>query len=456
MNTNNNIEKEILELVKQKVSPIEYESYLSQLKYNSNASKSDIAFFYAPNMLLCKHIQSKYSPLLKEILSQNKIGMHLTHSVDVRIEVASKVQVSERPSINYKATKSSIKDSYTFENFVVGSCNHTVYEIAKEIAQSDTPPYNPVLFYGGTGLGKTHILNAIGNHALEKHKKVVLVTSEDFLRDFLKHLNNKTMDSFKEKYRNCDFFLLDDAQFLQGKPQLEEEFFHTFNELHANSKQIVLISDRSPKNIAGLEDRLKSRFEWGITAKIMPPDLETKLSIVKQKCQLNKITLPEDVMEYIAQNISDNIRQMEGAIIKISVNANLMNAQIDLNLAKTVLEDLQKDHAEGSSLENILLAVAQSLNLKSSEITNKKSSRQKNVALARKLVVYFARLYTPNPTLSLAQFLDLKDHSSISKSYSSIKKSLEEKNPFILSLREEIKNRLNELNDKKTTFSSCE
>ncbi|GAA8732732.1 chromosomal replication initiator protein DnaA [Helicobacter pylori] len=457
MDTNNNIEKEILALVKQnpKVSLIEYENYFSQLKYNPNASKSDIAFFYAPNKVLCTTITAKYGALLKEILSQNKVGMHLAHSVDVRIEVAPKIQVNAQSNINYKAVKTSVKDSYTFENFVVGSCNNTVYEIAKKVAQSDTPPYNPVLFYGGTGLGKTHILNAIGNHALEKHKKVVLVTSEDFLTDFLKHLDNKTMDSFKKKYRHCDFFLLDDAQFLQGKPKLEEEFFHTFNELHANSKQIVLISDRSPKNIAGLEDRLKSRFEWGITAKVMPPDLETKLSIVKQKCQLNKITLPEEVMEYIAQHISDNIRQMEGAIIKISVNANLMNATIDLNLAKTVLEDLQKDHAEGSSLENILLAVAQSLNLKSSEI--KVSSRQKNVALARKLVVYFARLYTPNPTLSLAQFLDLKDHSSISKMYSSVKKMLEEeKSPFILSLREEIKNRLNELNDKKTAFNSSE
>ncbi|WP_104747516.1 chromosomal replication initiator protein DnaA [Helicobacter cetorum] len=439
MDKNNNIEKEILDLVKQKVSPTEYDSYLSQLKYNPNASKSDVAVFMAPNMLICNYIKSKYSALLSELLSQNKIGMHLTHSVGVRFEVSSKVQATERPAINYDAAKSSINASYTFENFVVGKCGNAVYEIAKKIAQSDTPPYNPVLFYGGTGLGKTHILNAIGNHALEKHKKVVLLTAEEFLNDYKARLHNKTMDKFRDKYRNCDFFLLDDAQFLQGKPQLEEEFYHTFNTLYEKKKQIVLISDKPPKEIIGLEERLKSRFTSGAVAKAMPPDLETKLSIVKQKCQLNKMDLPEDVMEYLAQN-SDNIREIEGAISTIRVSTGLMNAKIDLNLAKNALEGFQKDNIESANLENILLAVAQSLNVKSSEI--KTTSRQKNVVLARKLVVYFAKLYTPNSTLSLAQSLNLKDHSSISKSYSSIKKMLEEKNAIVSNLVIEIKNKL--------------
>ncbi|WP_104761218.1 chromosomal replication initiator protein DnaA [Helicobacter cetorum] len=436
----NSIEKEILDLVKQKVNPSEFESYLSQLKYNSNKSKSDIAVFSVPNMLVYNYIKSKYSALLSELLSQNKIGKHLTNSVQVQFEVGSKIQVAEKPIINYNASKSSINASYTFENFVVGKCGNNVYKIAKEIAQSDTPPCNPVLFYGGTGLGKTHILNAIGNHALEKQKNVVLLTAEEFMNDYKARLHNKTMDSFREKYRNCDFFLLDDAQFLQGKPKLEEEFYYTFNALYEKKKQIVLISDKPPRDIIGLEERLKSRFSSGVIAKAMPPDLETKLSIVKQKCQLNKIALPEDVMEYLAQN-SDNIRQIEGAISTIRVNTDLMNAKIDLNLAKNALEGLQKDNIENSNLENIVLAVSQSLNLKSSEL--RKSSRQKNVALGRQLVVYFAKLYTPNSTLSLAQFLDLKNHSSISKSYSSIKKSLEAKNSLVSNLVMEIKTRLN-------------
>ena len=217
----------------------------------------------------------------------------------------------------------SLNPFYTFENFVVGKSNEYAYTIAKLVLQQQASAYNPVLLYGKSGLGKTHLLNAIGNDVKEKNKNVLYVTSEDFLNDYMDKIKRKTMDSFRDKYRKCDYLLIDDVQFFGGKEGIQEELLHTFNTLHNSQKQIVMTSDKPPKEIKGLEERLRTRFEWGAMAEITNPELETKIAIIKSKCEVNRIVLENEVIDYIASNIYGNISQIEGILSTINAHVNL-------------------------------------------------------------------------------------------------------------------------------------
>jgi len=233
---------------------------------------------------------------------------------------------SETKEHTPSTTSTKINPTYTFENFVVGSSNQFAYTAALSVAEKPGKAYNPLFIYGGVGLGKTHLLHAIGNFNIEKEKVVIYATIEQFMNDFTYHLRNKTIEKFREKYRDCDILLIDDVQFLSGKERTQEEFFHTFNELHNEHKQIVLTSDQPPKKIAGLEERLKSRFEWGLIADIQPPELETKIAIIKKKCELNGISLDDEIVNYLAANMDSNIREIEGVILKLNAYSTLAPA----------------------------------------------------------------------------------------------------------------------------------
>lgn len=439
------IGNDILKKLKDKISLEEYEHYISKLKFDENASKSDLKVFSAPNIFLANWINNKYSQEIAFLFEE-----HLQTKPEIKIIVESKkedVKTSTSQQIQKKTiTKTFLNPSYTFSSFVVGDSNKLAFEVSKIIAQTQAKKYNPVLLYGGTGLGKTHLLNAIGNEVANKGKNVIYVTAEQFLNDYMVRINNNTMDRFREKYRNCDYLLIDDVQFFGGKEKIQEEFFHTFNELHNSFKQIVMTSDKAPKKILGLEERLKSRFEWGFCADIIPPEFETKIAIIQQKCQINGIHIDEETIHFLASHINDNIRQIEGILIKLNVQASIMGQDITLKMAKNAIKESLEENNENITLENIIKMVSKALNIKPSEIKSK--SRTKKVAEARRFVIYLARSLTPNSMPVLAKELNMKDHSAISKAYKKMQEETEE-NLHTKAIIDEIKTKIQEEQTKK-------
>lgn len=434
----------ILNQLKNEISEYEYSTYISKIKYDEDASKSDLKVLIVPNIYIANWIKTRYSDQISHLFEiYEKIKPEIRIIVESKKKDVKTLQMGEK---RFQA-QAILNPSYTFDSFVVGDSNKFSYEIAKSITRKQAAIYNPVLIYGGTGLGKTHILNAIGNNVSHKGKSIIYVTAEQFLNDFLTRLNNNTMDRFRDKYRNCDYLLIDDVQFFGGKESVQQEFFHTFNELHNNKKQIVMTSDKAPKQILGLEERLKSRFEWGIIADIQPPGLETKIAIIIQKCHINQINIDREIIDYLASNINDNIRQIEGIIVKLNAQATIIGQNISLSMAKNAIKDTQKENLEGITLENIIKIVSKELNIKSTEIKSK--ARNTTTANARRIVIYLARTLTLNSMPALAQFLNMKDHSSVSKAMKIITTQISE-NANIKAIIDEMKNKIqNEQNNTK-------
>ena len=431
----------VLSLLKEEISSLEYDRYIKQLKFHEKASNSEQMVFIAPNVLIANWVKIKYSEKLSHLF-ELKTGK----KPEIKIALKEHIKSSKIKSIPLemvdaiKLNKSTILNpSYTFNSFVVGSSNQYAYTAAKSVAEKPGIMYNPVFIYGPTGLGKTHLIHAIGNYAQNKGKSVIYATIEQFMNDFTYNLRNQSMDRFRDKYRNCDVLLIDDAQFLSNKIQTQEEFFHTFNELHSAGKQIVLTSDKPPKMINGLEDRLKSRFEWGLIADIGLPELETKIAIIEKKCELDGINLGSDIVNYIAANMGDNIREIESAIINLNAYASLMRQDITLDFAKNVMREQIKERRENITLEDIIATIAKDLNIKPSEI--KSTKRSKNIVEARRIGIYLARTLTPNSMPSLASYFGMKDHTAVSHNIKKINELIMTNESFKLRV-EELKNKI--------------
>ena len=431
----------VLSLLKEETSSLEYDRYVKQLKFHEKASNSEQMVFIAPNILIANWVKLKYSEKLSHLF-ELKTGK----KPEIKIVLKEQIKTSKVKAIPVemidaiKVTKSTILNpSYTFGSFVVGSSNQYAYTAAKSVAEKPGIMYNPVFIYGPTGLGKTHLIHAIGNYAQNKGKSVIYATIEQFMNDFTYNLRNQSMDRFRDKYRNCDVLLIDDAQFLSNKIQTQEEFFHTFNELHSAGKQIVLTSDKPPKMINGLEDRLKSRFEWGLIADIGLPELETKIAIIEKKCELDGINLGSDIVNYIAANMGDNIREIESAIINLNAYASLMRQEITLDFAKNVMREQIKERRENITLEDIIATIAKDLNIKPSEI--KSTKRSKNIVEARRIGIYLARTLTPNSMPSLASYFGMKDHTAVSHNIKKINELIMTNESFKLRV-EELKNKI--------------
>ncbi|MFL1707172.1 chromosomal replication initiator protein DnaA [Campylobacter sp. MOP7] len=428
---------EVLELLGHEILKSEYECYIKQLKFNEKASNSEVMVFNAPNELIAKFIQTKYSDKIAhlfEVKTGAKPHINITSQKSKTQSRIAKVDVNQ-----IKAQSSLLNPSYTFENFVVGDSNQYAYITSKTAAEQLGRAYNPLFIYGPTGLGKTHLLQSVGNFCLNNGKVVICITSEQFITDFTYHINNHSMQRFREKYRNCDVLLIDDVQFLGKTDKIQEEFFHTFNELHSKNGQIVMTSDRQPKHLKGFEDRLRTRFEWGIIADITPPELDTKIAIIKKKCEFDKIYLTKDVIEYIATNMGDNIREIESAIINLNAYATLMRQEISLEFAKNILRDQIKEKRENINLESIIEIVSKELNIKPSEIKSK--SRVKNIVEARRIVIYLAKNLTPNSMPQIASYFNMKDHSAVSHNIKKINEMINEDEYFKIKV-EEIKNKI--------------
>ena len=386
--------------------------------------------FEVPNKYIAKYINTRFIDTIKKTIL--KI-INISTEVEIRIigeRKQSKTQIKKNQEDEVQKTNSILNASYTFDSFIVGSSNQMAYNAALAVAKKGAMQFNPFFIYGGTGLGKTHLIQAIGNYCIDDGKKVIYVTSEQFMNDFTFSIKNNTMHHFRDKYRSCDVLLIDDVQFFSNKEQTQEEFFHTFNELHSANKQIIMTSDRLPSQIPSLVDRLKTRFEWGLIADVQIPGLETKIAIVKKKSELNGFILDNDVINFIATSLDSSIREIEGVIIKINASSSLLGQSINLEFVKNLLKDHIKDKKENIKLPDIINVVASELNIKPSDL--KSTKRTANVVNARRVTIYLARELTLNSMQDIAKYLGMKDYSSVSKNITKANELIEKDDNFKL------------------------
>jgi len=443
-----NTGKKVLEKIKDEISNKDWNRYMKHLTYDVDASKDTIAQFYAPNILLAKWVKTKYEFQLKHLFElETKIKPHIIISIKAdkptkRLATESlKEQNHEQNTETRNQSKSTLLNpSFTFESFIVGSSNQFAYTTAKSVSEKPGSIYNPLFLYGGVGLGKTHLIQAIGNYQISQGKRVIYTTFEQFMNKFTSHLRSQTMDRFREHFRECDVLIIDDIQFLSGKEQTQEEFFHTFNELHQAKKQIIITSDRQPHKIRGLVDRLRSRFEWGLMADIQPPQLETKIAIIQKKCEIDGINLNQDIINFLASNMGHNIREIEGAIIKLNAYSGLMNQKLTLEFAHNVIKDQLIEKQKNISIDDIVTFISKELNVKLSDIKSKKRTRI--VVRARRIAIYLTRNLTPNSMPQIAVYFGMKDHTAVSHTMKKINEIIEDDENFKV-LLEELSNKIN-------------
>lgn len=435
----------VLEMLKDEISEVEYKRYIKQLRFLPKSSKSTLAVYEAPNPLIATWIKNRYAERIANLF-EIKTGQIPEVAIRLKKSKSSPKTAIISPSGGQEtATPTSmLNPSYTFENFIAGSSNQFAYAAAKSVSEKPGQIYNPLFIYGGVGLGKTHLMQAIGNAQLLLHKNIVYTTVEQFINDFTRHLRNQTMDLFKERYRQCDLLLIDDVQFLSNKISTQEEFFYTFETLRNDGKQIVMTADKPPKQIAGLEARLKSRFEWGLVADIQPPELETKIAIIKKKCQLNRVILGEEVVNYVATIIENNTREIEGILSKLHAYSQLMHQDITLSFAKNVLREQLREKTDNITIDSIMKLIASELNVKPSEIRSK--SRTRSIVNARRIAIYLTREFTPMSMPQIAQYFGMKDHSTVSHTMKKIQSLLEEDNAFKIKI-DELHNKISALSN---------
>ena len=433
------IGKKIIKQLKKEISDSEYDRYIKHLKYDKENSKDNLVIFESPNIYTAKWINTKYSKKIANIFESIE---GIKPNIHITIHKVKKDRVINSASQLYKDTKiksTHLNPSFRFDSFIIGSSNQFAYTIAKNTAQKPGILYNPLFLYGGVGLGKTHLLQAIGNYRKDLGDSVIYTSIEQFMNKFISSIKSNTMDKFRETFRNCDILLIDDIQFLSGKEQTQEELFHTFNELHANNKQVVVTSDREPRKIEGLVDRLRNRFEMGLMADIKPPELETKIAIIEKKCELDGINLSKEIINYIATHMGENIREIEGTIIKLNALSTMLNQEITPEFAKNAIKDQLKEQEENITIDNIVKIVARELNVKPSDIKSKK--RNRNVVNARRIIIYLARNLTPNSMPQIAVYFGMKDHTAISYNMKKITEAIKKDEDFRI-LLEELSNKI--------------
>lgn len=349
-------------------------------------------------------------------------------------------KTQQQQLFNEKTTEQDIDESnlnpkFIFETFVIGNSNRFAHAAANAVAKDPAHAYNPLFLYGGVGLGKTHLMHAIGNRIKQNNPgmKVLYTTSEKFTNEIINSIQNKNTEAFRQKYRTIDCLIIDDIQFLKGKEQTQEEFFHTFNDLKDNNKQIIISSDRPPREIETLQDRLRSRFDQGLTADIQPPDLETRIAIIRTKANQDNIDIPNDVITLLATNITTNIREIEGAYTKIIAYTSLMNMPITIETAQKVLTDMGNTiKTRVITFEGIIKVVAEHYKIKEEELFNKK--RTQNIAHPRQIAMYLCRELADLSYPKIGELFGGRDHTTVIHAYEKISKNKD----ISLALRNEL------------------
>ncbi|KZE89741.1 chromosomal replication initiator protein DnaA [Microbacterium sp. TNHR37B] len=368
------------------------------------------------------------------VVNPDLADAHLTAPVPVQ-STAPTMPVSRPPIEDYTEPVAApsrhdtrLNPKYTFDNFVIGQSNRFAHAAAVAVAEAPAKAYNPLFIYGDSGLGKTHLLHAIGDYALSLYTgiRVRYVSSEEFTNDFINSIANNRGAAFQARYRDVDILLIDDIQFLQGRAETQEAFFHTFNTLHDHDKQVVITSDVPPRHLTGFEDRMRSRFEWGLITDVQAPDLETRIAILRKKAQSERLLVPDDVLEYIATKVSSNIRELEGALIRVSAFANLNRSTLDISLAQTVLRDIvDQDDANVISPTDIITATAQYFRLSVDDLYG--SSRSQSVATARQIAMYLCRERTNLSLPKIGQLFGNRDHTTVMYAYKKISELMKER-----------------------------
>ena len=429
----------VLDALEKKVNRSSYETWLKPTRYDH--AQGAVLFVRVPNPEFC-HIGERYGDLISEAMEN--LGMEFLDVEFVTEEEpppskgkavpANKAQnESTAPPSMEKPVASpaqqqrfdwdgaaQLNPRYTFEDFVTGAGNQFAHAAALAVGERPSKAYNPLFLYGGVGMGKTHLMQAIG-HEIKKRqpeKSICYVSSERFTNDMINALRYSKMTGFRDKYRNMDVLLVDDIQFLVNKERTQEEFFHTFNALHECMRQIVIASDRPPKELAEIEDRLRSRFEWGLIADIQPPDLETKVAILQKKAETDQVMLPTDVALFIASNIRSNVRELEGALIRVTAYASLTGGEINLQTTQEVLKNLIDSQIRKISIESIQKVVSEQFGLRPAEIKSKNNSRV--IVFPRQIAMYLAKHLTDASLPEIGRQFGGKHHTTVLHSVNKI------------------------------------
>ena len=362
----------------------------------------------APNDFILNYVEKNLAEEITSLVKQqSKKDISLVYKTMTKETFVDKYQG------NNKNENSKLVDSYVFDSFVEGKSNHLALAAAKQVASNPKGDYNPLFIYGGVGLGKTHLMHAVGNEILKNNpeKRIVYVHSEKFVSDMVKALQLGAMNEFKSFYRNADALLIDDIQFFAGKEQSQEEFFHTFNALLDRNNQMILTCDKYPKEIDGLEERLKSRLGWGLPVVIDPPELETRAAVLLSKASSMGVELPNDCAIYIAQRIRSNIRELEGALKRVAANSRFTNQPVDLSLVKDALKDLFVISAKMVSIENIQKTVSEYYNIKLSDLLSKRRSR--SITRPRQLAMALTKELTNHSLPEIGEAFNGRDHTTV-------------------------------------------
>ncbi len=432
--TQNTVWQNVLEYVRQSITEVEYHTWFEKIQPLGVVNGS--LELGVPTSFFKGWIEDHYAELLTEALT--RLGAQ-TPRFELKVIPGKPVQediFSASAPSKPQETRTRLNPKYIFENFVVGQNNNLAHAAAVAVAESPGNAYNPLFIYGGVGLGKTHLMHAVGHSVAQRfpEKKIEYVSTETFTNELINAIREDRMTEFRDRYRSVDLLLVDDIQFIAGKERTQEEFFHTFNALYEARKQIILSSDRPSQDILTLEARLRSRFEWGLITDIQPPDLETRVAILKMNSEYRNMRIPEEVLEYIAKQITSNIRELEGALMRVIAYASLNGVQLSKAVAVKALSDVFAASEAGLTPEEILKAVAEHYNLKLEEIRG--AGRRKEVVIPRQIAMYLIREMTHASLPEIGQFFDGRDHTTVLYAIQKIQESLDTDS----SLQQAIKN----------------
>ena len=416
--------EEALKMIEEETSPVSFATWIQPIVPCGIIGNKII--LQVKESFLKEIIEKRHLPLIRtaiKMVTKNEYDIMITTEEEQNAGNLHNL-AAEKPAENELAR--NLNPKYVFDSFVVGNSNRMAHAASLAVAESPAQAYNPLFLYGNSGLGKTHLMHSIGHFILDRNPqaKVLYVTSETFTNELINSIQNNKNEEFRNKYRNIDVLMIDDIQFISKKEGTQEEFFHTFNALYESNKQIIIASDRPPKEIKTLEDRLRSRFEWGLIADVQPPDYETRIAILKKKAERDNLTVPDDVMAYIAKNIASNIRELEGALTRIVAFATLTNQDISIALAENSLKDIfSENSATPLTPELIQQVVAEYYNIRVEDIQG--SKKPKNIAFPRQVSMYLCRKLLDISLPKIGESFGGRDHTTVIYAISKIEKQLE-------------------------------
>ena len=443
--------KKTLENIKEKITNPSFNTWFSETKAVMTTAENQLVL-QVPNNFIQEWIESQYTDLIEEILKNltgNKWTLILltpeevkkfkenkknsTDKKEEKSEITVENENTEENNVESELKQNGFNPKYTFDTFVVGNSNRFAHAASLAVAEAPAKAYNPLFIYGDVGLGKTHLMQAIAHFILKNNPdyKVVYVSSETFTNELINSIKDDSTVDFRDKYRNIDILLVDDIQFLAGKERTQEEFFHTFNTLHESNRQLIISSDRPPKEIPTLEERLRSRFEWGLITDIQKPDLETRIAILRKKADIENLTIPNEVVIYIANKIQSNIRELEGALVKVIAYSSLVDREIDVDLAREALKDLvnkKKNESIEVNIERIKKIITGDYNLRMEDMQSKK--RTQNIAFPRQIAMYLSRELTDFSLPHIGDEFGGRDHTTVIHAHNKIQEKIENENDF--------------------------